>query len=166
MIDISALNENELLALYAAVLQRLKDTGAVRSTNNPVADLAERLVAKALNGKLSSKSASHYDVIVEDGPAVTRYQVKSRRLTSHNASRQLGAIRQLDHKNFDYLVGVLFDEQLQPVKAAIIPWELIKTNSKFQPLTNSWRFILRDSVWSLPGVSDLKIPPMPEVKVE
>jgi serine/threonine-protein kinase RIO1 len=131
-VDISAMNQIELLALHAAVLQKLKDLGAVRSINNPISDLAEAIVAKALNGKLATKSSSHYDVIVDGVEGIRTYQVKARRLTQRNSSRQLGALRRMEEKNFDYLVGVLFDEQFRAVKAAIIPWETVKANAKFQ----------------------------------
>lgn len=157
MIDISTLSETELLRLHAQTLARLKELGAVRSTNNPVADLAERLAAKLLGGELAPKSHSSIDVIVARDGATTTYQVKARRVTPHNRSRQLGALRGMDQKRFDYLIGMLFDEHYAPVKGAIIPWEVVKAHSTYIPHTNAWRFLLRDSVWELPGVRNLTL---------
>jgi hypothetical protein len=51
-----------------------------------------------------NNSAAGHDAT--DG-ADTRYQVKGRRLTRHNASRQMSAIRNLDQTPFDQLAGVL-----------------------------------------------------------
>lgn len=129
----------------------------MRSTNSPVADLAERLAAKLLGGTLAPKSQSSYDVILSKDGIETTYQVKARRVTPHNGSRQLGALRGMDEKRFDYLVGMLFDEAYSPVKAAVIPWEIVKAHSTYIPHTNSWRFLLRDGVWGLRGVLDLKL---------
>lgn len=157
MINLSALSEAELLELHAAVLVRLKELGVVRSKNNPVADLAERLAAKLLGAALVAKSNRSYDLIASVDGADIRYEVKARRLTADNGSRQLGAIRGMDEKRFDYLVGMLFDENFLLVKAAIIPWEVVKENATYLSHTNSWRFILRDSVWSLSGVKSLPV---------
>ena len=82
-----------LLALYATILDELRDRGIVRSTNNPVGDYAEYLVATALGLRLADNATSGFDAI---GPDDLLYQVKARRLTPRNPSRQLGFIRGLD----------------------------------------------------------------------
>jgi hypothetical protein len=87
-----------------------------------------------------------------------RYQVKSRRLTKGNQSRQLGALRGMERKGFEFLVGILFAEDFTPIRGAVIPWEVIKERSTYRPHTNSWVFHLRDEVWSLPGVVELVLP--------
>jgi hypothetical protein len=159
MIDLSALTEIELLELHALVLSRLKEIGAVRSKNNPVADLAERLAAKLLGATLVAKSNRSYDLILSADGVDIRYEVKARRLTPDNGSRQLGALRGMDEKRFDYLAGILFDESFLPLKAAIAPWEVVKEHATYRPHVNAWVFLLRDSVWSLPGVRDLPVVP-------
>jgi hypothetical protein len=156
-INVGSLTVMELLQLHAATLARLKELGITRSNSNPVADLAESLVARILGGRVMSLSKSSYDVIVSTGISETTYQVKARRLTAENGSRQLGGIRGMDEQRFDYLVGMLFDENFAPLKAAIIPWEVVKANATYTAHTNSWKFILKDSVWTLPGVQDLRI---------
>ena len=158
MIDISGLSEAELLQLHAQTLARLKELGAVRSTNSPVADIAESMAAKLLGGELAPKSQGHFDVMVSKDGVTTTYQVKARRLTAHNTSRQLGALRNMEDKRFDFLVGILFREDFSPIKGAIIPWDVVKAHSTYIQRTNSWRFLLRDSVWGLPGVRNLALP--------
>jgi hypothetical protein len=44
--DLKLLGVTELLGQYANILQELSDRGVCRSTNNPVADLAETLVIR------------------------------------------------------------------------------------------------------------------------
>jgi hypothetical protein len=56
---------------------------------------------------------------------------------------------------FDYLAGVLFREDFQVSKACLVPVAQVRTHSEYIRRTNSWRFLLRDSVWDLPGVIDI-----------
>ncbi|MGO9845893.1 MAG: hypothetical protein ACLPKT_04635 [Methylocella sp.] len=84
-----------------------------------------------------------------------RYQIKGRRLTTHNKSRQLGALRDLPAQRFHFLAAVLFREDYQVFKAALIPHSRVMELAKPVQRTNSWRFILRDTVWSVPDVRDV-----------
>ena len=142
----------ELLREYAGVLDALAETEAIRSKNNPVADYAEWLVAKALGFELVAKSSKGHDAV---DPSGRRYEVKARRLTSDNGSRQLSAIRGLSDQHFDALVGVLFDHDFNVYRAAMIPWAVVHELSSHREHTNSATFILRDTVWDVPGVIDV-----------
>jgi hypothetical protein len=156
--DLKAVPTPELLGRFSAILVELKRRGVVRSRNNPVADLAESLVASVFGGVLARGSEPNYDVLVREGDRDIRYQVKARRLSADNPSRQLGALRGMDEKRFDYLVGILFADDFSPIRGAIIPWEVVKARSIFRAHTNAWVFHLRDDVWSVPGVAELPLP--------
>jgi len=67
----------------------------------------------------------------------------------------MSAIRSLDKDPFDQLAGVLVDEAFQIIRAAIIPVALVRKESAYVAHSNSWRFLLRDKVWSFPGVRDV-----------
>jgi hypothetical protein len=84
-----------------------------------------------------------------------RYQIKGRRISAENKSRQLGAIRDLAGAHFDYLAAVLFDEGYEILRAAIIPCSVVVQNATFVANTNSHRFLLRDDVWKASGVRDV-----------
>ena len=56
-----------LLRQYAVVLDALAEAEAIRSKNNPVADYAEWLVARAFRFELMTKSSKGYDTIASDG---------------------------------------------------------------------------------------------------
>lgn len=101
---------------------------------------------------MAPKSAKAADAICADGKL---YQVKGRRVTEHNQSRQLGAMRALDAGGFDYLAAVLFAEDYSVVHAAIIPHSAVLAGATFVKHTNSWRFILRDAVWDWPETQDV-----------
>ena len=142
----------ELLQEYVNVLDALAETEAIRSKNNPVADYAEWLVAKALGFELVAKSMKGHDAVDPEG---RRYEVKARRLTASNGSRQLSAIRSLADRHFDALVGVLFDHDFNVHRAAMIPWTVVDELSSHSGHTNDAKFILRDSVWDVQGVVDV-----------
>lgn len=152
---LGAENTGDLLRLYASILDELRQRGVVRSTNNPVADYAEWLTARALGLRLAGNSSAGYDAVGSDG---ILYQVKSRRLTKENASRQLSAIRGLstpDADPFQFLVGVLFASDFSIGRAALIPVSVIRAKAKWMPHVNGWRFMLTDAIWGLDGVSDI-----------
>ena len=141
----------ELMRLYADVLEELRDRKVIRTANGPVGDYAELLFARAFELTLAASSASGFDAF---DASETRYQIKGRRVTSGPGGRQLGALRRLDQGNFDVLAAVLFDRNMQVLRAALIPNKIVVERAKRVEHTNSWRFMLSDAVWNLPTVRD------------
>ena len=147
------LTAHELLALHAKVSEELRERSVVRSSNNPVGDYAEYLFCKAYGWKQENNSASSFDAV--DRKTNMKYQIKSRKLTDQNKSRQMSALRNLDTQGFNYLAGVLFDKNYNVYRAALIPHQIVFQFSNYVTYTNSWRFILHDSVWNEEGVADV-----------
>lgn len=152
---LAAFSVPDLLLLYASVLRELRERRVLRSTNNPVADYSEWLVARALGLELAPASGAGHDAVAPDG---TRYQIKGRRMTPSNGSRQLSAFRGFagtDVEPFDYLAGILFNFDFTVHRGALIPVAIVRERSTWAAHVNGWRFHLRDAVWSLPGVVDI-----------
>jgi hypothetical protein len=145
-------NDRQLLQVYADVLEELRNRGTLRSGNNPVADYAEALCARAFDWTLVTKSTKGHDAVDANG---RRIEIKARRITIHNPSRQLSAIRGLEDRHFARLAGVLVDAQFRVLRAALIPYRVVQAEATFVVRTNSWRFLLRDGVWKLAGVVDI-----------
>ena len=122
------MREAELLTLYASLMEELRDRGLVRSSNNPVADYAEKVAVETLNLTRADKEEKGFDAIDSHG---RRYQVKGRRVTRHNRSRQLSVIRNLDQKLFDYLVAVIFNESFQVAEIWLIPYQFVRNHAKW-----------------------------------
>lgn len=153
--DISTLKDQPadvLLRLFAETIEELRRRKIVRSSNNPVADYAESIAAHALQLKLVGKSGAGHDGEDASGG---RYQIKSRRITPHNSSRQLSFMRNLDTRPFDYLVGIIFDAEFRIYRACVVPFDVVQKLSAFSKHVNAHRLLLRDEVWSLPGVRDV-----------
>lgn len=152
MIDLFDLAPKELLSLHTRVADELRNRGIVRSSNNPTGDLAEYLFCKAFHWKQDSNSNANVDAKGTDG---TRYQIKGRRITRNNKSRELSAIRDFDGEHFDFLAGVIFSEDYTIIRAAIIPHLVVLKRATFMQRTNSHKFHLRDEVWDASGVLDV-----------
>ncbi len=150
--DFSKETAQGLLTNYCEVLKELRLRNLIRSTNNPVADIAETIVKLALKLDLVSGSTAGHDAIDTSG---IRYEVKGRRITAENKSRQLSFIRGLDEDHFDFLVGVLFDQDFRILKACVIPKPTVQNLAKYVKHVNGWRLILADSVWEEEGVKDI-----------
>jgi len=153
MNDLKRLTPTELLKLHARVSEELRERGVVRSSNNPTGDLAEYLFCRAFGWKQAGNSHPNADATGPDG--TTLYQIKGRRWTQHNKSRQLGALRGLPNGGFHYLAAVLLAPDYSVDRAAIIPHATVCANSVFVSRTNSWKFMLRDAVWTWPDVEDV-----------
>jgi hypothetical protein len=150
--DLTGLTPPQLLVLHSEVAEELRRRGVTRSSNNPTGDLAEYLFCKAFGWTQAGNSHANVDAVALDG---TRYQIKGRRLTRYNKSRQLSAIRDMQGGHFDFLAGVLFSEDYSVQRAALIPYAVAMNRATFIEHTNSHKFMLRDDVWKADGVRDV-----------
>src|SRR5882757_3875124 len=94
--------------------------------------------------KLVSGSTTGYDAI---DSSAKRYEIKGRRITRENKSRQMRFIRGLDMAHFDFLVGVLFDADFEVLRGCVISHETVKQVSTYVKHVNGWMIHLRDSIW-------------------
>ena len=111
--QLPALNEfapKELLCLFGSILDELQSRGIVRTSNNPLSDYTEWLVSTRLHLKLAGNSEKGFDATSGNG---MRYEIKARRVTSQNPSRQLSAIRNLEGMHFDFLIAVVYDKNFE-----------------------------------------------------
>jgi len=150
--DLTTMTPPELLLLHSKVADQLRERGITRSSNNPTGDLAEYLFCKAFGWTQADNSHANVDAIGLDGK---RYQIKGRRITRFNKSRQLSAIRDMRGSHFDYLAGVLFNEDYTVFRAVLIPHALALERATYVQHTNSHRFLLRDDIWNAPNVRDV-----------
>lgn len=119
---IAALPVLDLLRLQARAVGELRRRGVVRTNNNPTGDYAEHLFISAFGWDLQTNSKSGYDA--EDGDG-HRYQIKSRRITATNRSRQLNVIRGHELNKFHILAVVLFDASFAVMRAGLLPHEFV-----------------------------------------
>lgn len=150
--QIEKMSVPDLLQTYALVLEELRARGIVRTSNNPIGDYAEWLVAKQLGLELSANSTASYDATDNKG---IRYQIKSRRVTSRNPSTQLGAIRNLVKHGFDFLIAIIFNERFEVQIVVSIPYETVQQYAKFKDHVNGHILMLRGGILLDPNTKNL-----------
>lgn len=142
----------DLLALRGRIDDELRDRGVVRTGNGPVGDYAEALFAHAFGWTLEANCATGHDAVDASG---LRYQIKARREGRSAGVRQLGAIRRLHDRDFDWLAAVILDSGFGVRRALMMPHALVAALAKRVELTNSWRLMLSDRLWTITGVRDV-----------
>lgn len=150
---LTSLGDIELLSLHSEILIELRSRGVIRTKNNPVGDYAEWLVSKALGMTLLSNSSAGADAIDADGMKV---QIKARRVTPDNPSRQLSALRNYEAADFDYLIAVIFDETYNVLDGYKIPHEVIRDYARHSDHVNAHIINLKGAILADPRVISIK----------
>ncbi len=143
----------QLLQYYSQILEELRGRKIVRTFNNPIGDYAEWLIANQLGLTLAKNSTSGHDAV--DSMGLLKFQIKARRLTAHNKSRQLSPIRNLKNRDFDYLIAALFNQEFEVMQVVKIPHEIIEKYAHYKTHVNAHILILRDDILSDPLVVNL-----------
>jgi hypothetical protein len=149
--SLSELSTKELLILHAEVSAELCARGVCRSGNNPVADYAEGLAAKALGLQLAKESTTGFDATDSSG---LRYEIKARRITTTSKATMLSAIRGLENKHFDLLIAVVFNEDYTVNRAVMIPHKTVEKIARFRKHVNAHILMLRD-IWKAEDARDI-----------
>ena len=151
--DLRGLSIKELLQYQSSIIDELKRRKVVRTKNNPLGDYAEWLVAKGLGLELAANSSAGYDGTDSEGVKV---QVKGRRITPENNSRQLSAIRKYDEKDFDQLAAIIFDQDYEIIEALLIPHEIVGEYASYRKHVNAHILNLRGPILKDPRVKCIK----------
>ncbi|WP_231758782.1 DUF6998 domain-containing protein [Microbulbifer elongatus] len=151
--NLEDLKIKELLKLQASVTKELQRREVVRTQNNPLGDYTEWLVANALDLELEANSKAGYDGISKSG---VKIQIKGRRVTPKNKSRQLSAIRKYKERDFDELAAVIYDEEFNVIEALIIPHEVVGEYASYREHVNAHILILKGPILTDPRVRCIK----------
>lgn len=154
MVELSSFSIRDLLQLNAGIGDELRAREICRTSNSPVGDVAEFLFHRTFGWTLETNSKAGFDAVC---PKLGKIQIKSRRVSVHNPSRQAGDIRNLDKRLFDYLAGVVFDHAYNVHVAMLIPHNLVVELATAIHHTRSSRIYLRDDLLSVSGVRDLTV---------
>lgn len=153
--DFGKFSTKKLLHLYADTMKELRKRRILRSSNNPTADYAEYIIANKLNLELAPNSNKEFDAI--DRKTGIKYQIKARRLTEFNKSKQLGVLRNLDSANFNFLIAVIFDEKFNILEAYKIPKNVIKKYARFSKHQNGHILTLKGLILKDDKISKINL---------
>lgn len=155
MKDFKKYSAIQLLQQQAAIIDELIKRGVVRTRNNPVADYGEYVVAQALNLDLQNNSHTGFDAADSKG---VRFQIKARRITPERKSKQLGVIRNLKKKDFDYLIAVIFNHDFNVDSCYKIPIGIIAKYSRYSKHQNGHILILKGAILDDSLVESINLP--------
>lgn len=150
---LQTLTPKQLLQLTGEVIDELMSRNIARTGNNPLADYTEWLVATKYGWELADRSVQGYDAT--DPNTNTRYEIKGRRITPRNRSRQLSAIRDVAGNHFDFLIAVIYDQNFDILQALKIPYEVVQRVGRHSQHTNSLILHARDALLIESGVEDI-----------
>ncbi len=136
-----------LLRMYSALLDEFRARGILRTSNNPLADYTEWLVAQKLDLSLQGNSTQGHDAVDRSG---LRYQIKARR-----SGYQLGAIRNADRLLFDYLIAVIYTHECAIELALRIPHRLVLQYAQYTAHTNSSTLVITSALIQEPAVENI-----------
>ena len=152
MTDLTSLTALELLQLQGSVITELRQREIVRTSNAPLGDYTEWLVARTLNLDLEVSSKAGFDAQTKDG---IRIQIKGRRPTKENQSRQLSAIRKYDEQDFDELIAVFFNENFTIKEVYRMPHKIIGKYAKYRSHPNAHVLIMQGPILEDPDVEEI-----------
>ena len=150
-LKVEGLTVRELLSVQAAAIAELRRRGICRSQNNPIADLAEWLVAQAFQLELVENSTTGYDAKSRAGE---RYEIKSRRISPTSRPTHLSPIRGLEKQHFDFLVAVVFADDFTIARASRLTFPTVTRLARYRKHVNGHLLYLRD-IWAAQDAMDV-----------
>lgn len=141
-----------LLKKYSELMDELLKKKIIRTNNNPVSDYAETLFAKAYNLKLLPNSSNGVDAVGKNGKG---YQVKARRMGRDVGMNQLGILRGLEKRKFDYLCVIIFNHDFSVKSAHLLPHAVINKYARYSKYQNGHILRWHGSVLLDPRVNDV-----------
>ena len=149
------LTDAELFRAFGAVMEEFRRRNLTRSSNNPVADYAELLVARHFGVDPVAGVQLGYDVLTPEG---VRIQVKARRRSPRSHPSHYGWMHNLEEHEFDALAAVLFDADFSVIEADLITWDAIKTLARYNERVGAHRIpLIRPAMREQPGFEPLKL---------
>jgi hypothetical protein len=143
---VASVPDTELPLVWTLVMSELGRRGIIRTANNPVADMGEFLACEILGLTLAGGVTQGFDATDADG---RRYQIKShRRLKAGSTAKKLGVIRKIEQREFEFVIGMIFNHDLSIGEVWRLPYEAVVEHSTYVATLNGHR--LRAGIWSDP----------------
>lgn len=156
--DIRALSNAELFQAFGLVMEEFRTRKLTRSSNNPVADYAELLVARHFGVEPVAGVQQGYDVLTPDG---VRIQVKARRRSPRSKPSHYGWMHKLDDREFDKVACVLFAADFTVVEADLLTWDAAKKFAKSNERVGAHRLpLIKPFMRDDDGVEPLALAPL------
>lgn len=150
--SLSLASAADLLALQAATISELRDRRILRTSNPPVGDYAEWLVARALGSELEMNANPSYDLT---STVYGRVQVKARVVSTPVKAGQLQA-SVFRSKDFDHAALVLISAHDFTVRSAVLlPAAIVEARWRWYEHVRGWRLQMNGPTMGHPEAIDI-----------
>jgi len=130
----------------------LRERDVIRTSNNPIADIAEALVHKHFGGERGSFNQPGWDVKTPSGE---RLQVKAMRRLLAGKRRNLSPIRD---RNYDAVIAVIFTENFEVESALRMSRELVEELFPHRAYVNGRIISITRKLQANPEVEQIDLP--------
>ncbi|MFC2143061.1 hypothetical protein ACFLQN_01535 [Candidatus Aenigmatarchaeota archaeon] len=142
---VDGLKNDELWDMYSSIMQQLKQRGLVR-TKNIIGERGESLVVEIYNNtpnepnlQAAPEGTQNVDALSRKGE---RYSIKTVTLPNKITGVFYGLNQpessEVEEKKFEYLIIVLLDSNLQPIKILEAGWETFLKFKKWHKTMRAW----------------------------
>jgi hypothetical protein len=138
-------SDGQLVTLYGELMHELRRRGVVHSGNNPIADMAERVMADYYGVEPEPPNTKSFDLVTEER---ARVQVKALRRTG-TSRRNLSALRTFD---FDLLAAVVFECDMRLDEIVVIPVDVVREYAGWSKTWSAHRLSLTQRLLADPRV--------------
>lgn len=148
----SSRSTRQLLRDWASIMAALRERDVIRTSNNPIADIAEALVHKHFGGERGSFNQPGWDVKTPSGE---RLQVKAMRRLLAGKRRNLSPIRD---RNYDAVIAVIFTENFEVESALRMSRELVEELFPHRAYVNGRIISITRKLQANPEVEQIDLP--------
>lgn len=152
--NLHELSVRELLLLHSNLETELFARDVARQMGAVVGGYAEMLVCERLGLERMNHQQKGFRARDPNNHDI-RYQIKGRRTRNRNVTLsdlQLGSIRRINQREFEYFVGVIFRIDFTVFRAVKIPYGILTGLSELKHTSNGHQLVLSASVLEEPGV--------------
>ncbi len=150
--NLKELKNIELVKLHCQVVDELISRGVAQTRNQPVSEYAKWLIIQKLKLTDVKNPNEKFDGLDQNG---NRYLIRSRQ-KNDSQNVQFGIIRNLDARNFDYLIAITFDNNVALKEAYIIPYDTLVKSIRKNDYQNGHTLNLNKLNLSDPQITDIR----------
>lgn len=147
----STRSTRQLLRDWTSIMAELRKREIIRTSNSPIADIAEALVHEQFGGERGSFSQSGWDVKTPSGE---RLQVKAMRRLPSGKRRNLSPIRD---RKYDAVIAVIFNENFEVENALRLSRELVEELFAHKPYVNGRIISITKALLANPRVEFIEL---------
>ena len=151
--NFDAMTDTELLLAHCRIIDHIGQRNLHSPGGNPIAGYAERLVAERLELELAPDENVGFDAT--DLITGETYQIKHTRAPQR--APQSGMINNLDGRPFDFLVFLVFNEDLSVREAWKLAYDFVCLNARYNNANDAHYIYITQNLRAQPELEDISL---------